>query len=116
MAAPDVNTEDQQRINVFHKSWQRLKEINAELEGRAVSVLDKRTFSDLPHCAVHNLPMRMMIPYSFLRVQKLREDYEDASNELMLIDDAEVSRLAEFTFYLVCYKNEVQLHGSRPQF
>ena len=35
-AGPDVTAEDQQSINTFHRSYQRLKEIKAELEGKAV--------------------------------------------------------------------------------
>lgn len=35
-SGPDVTAEDQQSINTFHRSYQRLKEIKAELEGKAV--------------------------------------------------------------------------------
>ena len=34
----DVTAEDQQKINTFNKRFQRLKEIEAELEGKRVSL------------------------------------------------------------------------------
>jgi len=65
VGAPDVTAEDQQKINSFNKRWQRLKEINAELEGRS----------------------------------KMKEDCEDASNELMLVDEEEVRFVMGECFY-----------------
>ena len=37
VGAPDVSADDQEKINSFNKRWQRLKEINAELEGKKVN-------------------------------------------------------------------------------
>ena len=44
----DVTAEDQQKINIFNKRFQRLKEIEAELEGKRVSL---RSLS--PACNTH---------------------------------------------------------------
>lgn len=38
-SVPDVTAEDQEKINTFNKSFQRLKEINAELAGKKARYL-----------------------------------------------------------------------------
>ena len=48
VGAPDVSADDQEKINSFNKRWQRLKEINAELEGKKVCCIALKTPHLLP--------------------------------------------------------------------
>ena len=76
-----MTRDDQANINSFGRLNNRLHELDAELEGKkACADAQQRRPCAVPDAACCHVA----------RAQKLLDDLEDASNELMITDDTEV--------------------------